>query len=77
MSTKDMRYFRQCPICADRLDGTDDGLEVFLSLQGQLTEIDEGKADYKDPNCTLCGENCPVDEARKIVADGEPKLNRR
>jgi hypothetical protein len=70
MSTKDLRYFRKCPICGDRLEGTDDGVMVFESLQEQ---IDQG---ILEPNCTLCGEECPLEEAKTILKKGAPKLNK-
>ena len=76
MSYKDQRYCRKCVICGDILPGTDDGVEVFESLKDQVTEIDTGKADYTNPNCTLCGLACPIEEARAMLAKGEPKLNR-
>lgn len=73
MSVKDTRYKRRCVICQDDLPGTDDGLEVYESLKEQLEELDPGE----DPNCTLCGEDCPRAEARKIVAKGPPPLLNR
>lgn len=76
MSVKDTRFKRQCPICSDTLPGTDDALEVFESLKGQVEEIDSGDADFDEPNCTLCGEDCSLAEARKILAKGEPKLEK-
>lgn len=76
MSTKDQRYYRKCPICGDILPGTDDGAEVFESLKDQVAEIDIGGESYI-PNCTLCGTDCgSIEEARAIVAKGEPKLKR-
>ena len=76
MSTKDRRYYRKCPICGDTLPGTDDGPEVFESLKDQLADIDSNGATYI-PNCTLCGTDCgSVEEARAIVAKGEPALRR-
>jgi hypothetical protein len=70
VSCKDTRFYRNCVICGDRLVGTDDGLDVFESLREQLAdpEVDE-------PNCTLCGEGCPVLKANDIIARGEPKLH--
>lgn len=76
MSNKDTRYKRQCPICTDTLAGTDDALEVFESLKEQVAEIDTGKANYTEPNCTLCGEDCSLAEARKIIKAGEPTLQK-
>jgi hypothetical protein len=76
MSTKDRRYYRKCPICGDTLPGTDDGLEVLESLKDQIADIDNNRATYV-PNCTLCGESCSsIEEARAIVAKGEPALKR-
>lgn len=72
MSCKDTRFKRQCPICSDTLPGTDDGLEVFESLKEQVKEIDGGET--YTPNCTLCGEDCPLEQAREIIARGEPAL---
>ena len=74
MSFKDTRYYRYCPICSDKLIGTDDGLEVYESLQDQI----ENPEFPDDPtcNCTLCGEECTVDEAKAIVAKGEPTLHK-
>lgn len=74
MSVKDTRFKRQCPICTDTLAGTDDALEVFESLKDQVAEIDSDKADCTEPNCTLCGEDCSLAEARKILKAGEPVL---
>lgn len=71
MSVKDMRYYRLCPICGDRLVGTDDGLEVYESLKEQMESLPEGTT----PNCTLCGEDCKNRSiAAEIVAKGEPEL---
>lgn len=70
MSFKDQNYYRRCPICKDILPGTDDGLEVYESLKGQLEA-----APAQIPNCTLCGEDCEsLQTAVDIVAAGEPKL---
>jgi len=74
MSVKDTRFKRQCPICSDILPGTDDAVMVFECLKEQVADIDNGKADFDEPNCTLCGEDCSLGEARKILAKGEPKL---
>jgi len=71
MSTKDLNFYRFCPICNDKLVGSDDGLEVFQSLEDQLE--DPSIAD-EDPCCTLCGEDCPRAEATQLVAAGEPTL---
>lgn len=76
MSCKDRRYFRNCPICQDRLPGTDDGLEVFESLKEQVAEIKSGQVDYDTPNCTLCGEDCPMKKAEAILLAGEPTLEK-
>jgi hypothetical protein len=74
MSTKDRRYYRECCICNDQLPGTDDGLEVWESLKGQLEELDATNAAFI-PNCTLCGEACKsIKHAREIVAKGEPPM---
>lgn len=72
MSLKDTRFYRVCPICSDRLVGTDDGLEVYESLKEQVKEIAAGET--YTPNCTLCGEDCDLEKARAIIAQGEPKL---
>lgn len=70
MSVKDTRYYRRCPICDDTLIGTDDGLEVFESIRGQLRAVPD-----EIPNCTLCGENCrSLEQAHKIVEFGPPQL---
>lgn len=74
MSVKDTRFKRHCPICQDTLPGTDDAVEVFESLKEQVKEIDSGEADFDEPNCTLCGEDCSLAEARKILDKGAPKL---
>lgn len=74
MSVKDTRFKRHCPICDDTLPGTDDAVMVYDCLKEQVAEIDSGKADFDEPNCTLCGEDCALDEARKILKAGEPKL---
>lgn len=77
MSSKDMRYYRHCPICKDKLVGTDDGLEVFESLQSQLQAIAEGD-DIGTPCCTLCGKECEsIEHAAAIVQKSEPKLHKR
>lgn len=76
MSVKDTRFKRQCPICSDTLAGTDDALMVFESLRDQVAEIDSGKADFTEPNCTLCGEDCSLTKARKILKAGEPVLQK-
>lgn len=76
MSVKDTRFKRQCPICSDTLPGTDDAVMVFESLVEQVKEIDSGKADYTEPNCTLCGEDCSLADARRILKKGEPKLEK-
>lgn len=70
MSLKDDRFFRLCPICGDKLIGTDDGLEVFESLKEQLI------FNVKKPDCTLCGEPCTVTKAQAIIEAGEPKLQK-
>lgn len=71
MSLKDMNYCRKCPICADILVGTDDGLEVYVTLKAQ---VDEGTP---NPTCTLCGlDTGGLNEAKDIVARGEPHLNK-
>lgn len=70
MSLKDDRFFRLCPICGDKLIGTDDGLEVFESLKQQLT------FNVKKPDCALCGEPCNVTKAQAIIKAGEPKLQK-
>jgi hypothetical protein len=70
MSAKDMRFYRNCPICGDRLDGTDDGLEVFESLKYQIHD-----PDVEEPCCTLCGEPCPGAKATEIINRGEPVLH--
>lgn len=74
MSTKDLRFKRYCPICSDTLPGSDDGLLVYETIVEQVAEIDAGTADFTEPNCTLCGEDCPLDKAREIIAAGEPKM---
>lgn len=76
MSVKDTRFKRQCPICADTLPRTDGALQVYESLKEQVAEIDSGKAVFTTPGCDLCGEKCSLDEARKIIAAGEPVLQR-
>lgn len=80
MSTKDMDYKRICCICGDTLVGTDDGLEVYESLIEQLKALESGidsegqPIDFDEPGCGLCGTNCSIAEAKKIVAKGKPKL---
>lgn len=71
MSVKDNNYCRKCPICGDVLPGTDDGLEVYESLLEQIAQA------FSEPNCTLCGEGVDggLEEAKAIVARGEPHLN--
>lgn len=76
MSVKDTRFKRQCPICSDTLPGTDDAVMVFESLKEQVAEIDSGEANYDEPNCTLCGEDCDLAKARRVLAKGEPKLQK-
>lgn len=70
MSLKDTRFYRDCPICDDRLVGTDDGLEVYETLRDQLMDPTITK-----PACTLCGEECTREEAQNIVDLGEPTLH--
>lgn len=80
MSTKDMDYKRECCICGDTLVGTDDGLEVYESLVGQVKALDTGldydgePVDFTEPCCTLCGEPCDLAKAHEIIAKGQPKL---
>lgn len=68
MSHKDRRFYSECPICANRLIGSDDGAEVYESLQSQV------EAKEEQPCCTLCGEQVTVAEAKAIVEKGPPKL---
>jgi hypothetical protein len=75
MSTKDLRFKGECPICHDTLPGSDDAPMVFESLKEQVDEIDRGVADYDEPNCTLCGEDCPLGEARQILAKGQATVH--
>ena len=56
------------------LGTTDDAVMVFDCLKEQVEEIDAGTATFTDCNCTLCGEDCPLAEARTIIAAGEPEL---
>jgi len=76
MSVKDTRFKRQCPICSTSLPGTDDAVIVYESLKDQVEQIDSGEADFVEPNCDLCGEDCSLAEARKILQKGEPKLQK-
>lgn len=75
MSVKDTRFKRQCPICSDTLIGTDDGKMVYDCLVEEVKEIEAGTI-KGDPCCTLCGEECPLEEAKQIIARGEPTLQK-
>jgi transcription initiation factor IIE alpha subunit len=72
MSVKDKRFYRVCPICGDILPGTDDGLEVFQSLEEQIANPEEGSKF----GCTLCGERVTQEEADEIIKNGEPELKK-
>lgn len=76
MSVKDTRFKRQCPICTDTLPGTDDAKGVYDDLKQTVEDIDAGKATAADLGCGLCGEDVSLEEARKIVAAGEPVLQK-
>jgi hypothetical protein len=68
MSLKDTRYCRMCPICDDKLIGTDDGLQVFESLKDQVAE------GIEEPCCDLCGEDISLADAKELIERGPPAL---
>ena len=80
MSVKDTRFYRDCPICGDKLVGTDDGLGVYLGLVDALDQKKAGRETFEDTDepitfgCGLCGDQIEQAEAEAIVARGEPPM---
>src|SRR4051812_24078252 len=78
MSVKDENFYSLCPICGDKLIGTDDGFEVysvliesFLMSPQEIVLFPDGPTTF---GCGLCGESVSREKAREIVDHGPPVL---